>query len=176
MRVNGSRPCLFHLIFTTELIWVSSLLLYTILVDKKIWFSAVMQHVVSTLGAVYFTELYFNTVVLYSYCALGCRCKATDICAREPLLDAVETSALMVPAAAVPSSVYCYRCVCASTFAMELAATRDGCSDAVRPADYCSLPGLFSLLHSVCVENVVPHAKSESQTRLKSVSIFVFLF
>ena len=27
-------------------------------------------------------------------CALAFRCKATDICAREPLLDAVETSAL----------------------------------------------------------------------------------
>ena len=69
-----------------------------------------MQHVCSsTLGAVYFTELYFNTVVLYSYCALGCRCKATDICAREPLLDAVETSALMVPAAAAVRSSVC-RC------------------------------------------------------------------
>ena len=69
-----------------------------------------MQHVVRYIGAVYFTELYFNTVVLYSYCALGCRCKATDICAREPLLDAVETSALMVPAAAVRSSVCrCHR-------------------------------------------------------------------
>ena len=108
MRVNGSRPCLFHLIFTTELIWVSSLLLYTILVDKKNMVFC-CNAACSTLGAVYFTELYFNTVVLYSYCALGCRCKATDICAREPLLDAVETSALMVPAAAAVRSSVC-RC------------------------------------------------------------------
>ena len=88
---------------------MSSLLLYTILVDKKNMVFC-CNAACSTLGAVYFTELYFNTVVLYSYCALGCRCKATDICAREPLLDAVETSALMVPAAAVRSSVCrCHR-------------------------------------------------------------------
>ena len=47
-----------------------------------------------------YTEYIRGSLLRVVQCALAFRCKATDICAREPLLDAVETSALMVPAAA----------------------------------------------------------------------------
>ena len=41
-----------------------------------------------------YTEYIRGSLLRVVQCALAFRCKATDICAREPLLDAVETSAL----------------------------------------------------------------------------------
>jgi hypothetical protein len=108
-----------------------------------------------------YTEYIRGSLLRVVQCALAFRCKATDICAREPLLDAVETSALygagcrrrrrtLSRFAAIPPVRRTWRI-----------------ADTGRCRSLCGMRAPFLLLHFENVENVVRHVQTVSRTRLK---------
>ena len=126
-----------------------------------------------------YTEYIRGSLLRVVQCALAFRCKATDICAREPLLDAVETSALYgagcrrrrhrhraprrrVAPPPAPRAVASRRHPAVVAHIADTVGCRLLCGMRAPLAT-----PLFLLLHFENVENVVRHVLTASRTRLK---------
>ena len=116
-----------------------------------------------------YTEYIRGSLLRVVQCALAFRCKATDICAREPLLDAVETSALYGAGCRrrhrrrVPSPSPAPRAVASRRHPAVVAHIADtvGCRLLYGMRAPLATP-LFLLLHFENVENVVRHVQTLS--------------
>lgn len=111
-----------------------------------------------------YTEYIRGSLLRVVQCALAFRCKATDICAREPLLDAVETSALYGAGCRrrrhrhrAPSR----RAAIAPLWRTWRIADTVGCRLLCGMRALLATP-LFLLLHFENVENVVRHVQTLS--------------